>query len=721
TMQDISKNFFYATQTAGNNEQVSSLSWNLIQENVADLLYISSQGFSTLDNKENKRNELTPDSFKITNLNALITSDTIDDVEGEEVKHLAYKLDTNENGKVIADKIKGGVFAFFNDSFKEGYFRYHANFTPMIIGLAALLVAYVFTLFIFVTTIIEIGFKKVVGLFVFATDLENGQRTKMVVQDILNAFLLIAFTGLSLKMYTVFLSFLASKQPNIFIYVIAIISSTFVLIKGSNTIMRYFGVDVGLKEGFGQLVGAFALGRATTGGFKRLKNLGNSKNNDSNNTHDQNVNKDRLNNQSNNNKKSINDSVSGNNKNRNQLGDFSKEKLSSNGLSNSINSDGKMEGLSTAAVETSGVATNVANALQGEKGLNQNKQSLNSNNELSNDPSSSIKRYDTSNNGQELQEKNAGDNATITPTNQRQTLQQDVISSVNDRANGKTQSNEEILAEMKLKESLNPNGNVDVNAASNMRLTPENKSINQQSSEGIINRTRQEVAAGSSANHSMQDAVQNMKANTVNSAPLKQSIEQDVKSVPQSNHIGKQSIVQDIQSSNGQAVSQRQTVIQDVQNSSETAPNRQRVVQEIEQAKIATPQQIQQNVQQVLTTARLPQEAHQTVKRVIEDVQKQGNIAPETLKMKVVQELEKTSFGAKEPIKQVILQDVQKAFSSTPEPVQQSIKQIVESTQDTKKIGQPTENKKVESSYFGSLFGEKVSNYEKGKTKKGSR
>ncbi|MGW9229180.1 hypothetical protein ACWGQ6_38820, partial [Streptomyces niveus] len=400
---------------------------------------------------------------------------------------------------------------------------------------------------------------------------------------------------------------------------------------------------------------------------------------------------------------------------------FSKEKLSSNGLSNSINSDGKMEGLSTAAVETSGVATNVANALQGEKGLNQNKQSLNSNNELSNDPSSSIKRYDTSNNGQELQEKNAGDNATITPTNQRQTLQQDVISSVNDRANGKTQSNEEILAEMKLKESLNPNGNVDVNAASNMRLTPENKSINQQSSEGIINRTRQEVAAGSSANHSMQDAVQNMKANTVNSAPLKQSIEQDVKSVPQSNHIGKQSIVQDIQSSNGQAVSQRQTVIQDVQNSSETAPNRQRVVQEIEQAKIATPQQIQQNVQQVLTTARLPQEAHQTVKRVIEDVQKQGNIAPETLKMKVVQELEKTSFGAKEPIKQVILQDVQKAFSSTPEPVQQSIKQIVESTQDTKKIGQPTENKKVESSYFGSLFGEKVSNYEKGKTKKGSR
>ncbi|BDP87021.1 hypothetical protein EfmAA818_06170 [Enterococcus faecium] len=33
--------------------------------------------------------------------------------------------------------------------------------------------------------------------------------------------------------------------------------AVFVLIKGSGTVMRYFGVDIGLKEGYGQLASAF--------------------------------------------------------------------------------------------------------------------------------------------------------------------------------------------------------------------------------------------------------------------------------------------------------------------------------------------------------------------------------------------------------------------------------------------------------------------------------
>nr|WP_163174619.1 hypothetical protein [Heyndrickxia ginsengihumi] len=193
TMQDVSTKFYNDTQTDNNNDHAASLSWHLIQENVTDLLYVSSQGFSILDNKDNKRNDLTENSFKVTNLNALITPDTISDVDSDEIKNLAYKLDTDENGKVVADKIQDGAFAFFTDAFKEGYFRYQANFTPIIVGLSTLLVAYLFTLFVFVTTIIEIGFKQVVGLFIFATDLESGQRTKMVIRDITNAFLLIAF------------------------------------------------------------------------------------------------------------------------------------------------------------------------------------------------------------------------------------------------------------------------------------------------------------------------------------------------------------------------------------------------------------------------------------------------------------------------------------------------------------------------------------------------
>ncbi|MBK5463457.1 hypothetical protein [Peribacillus sp. TH27] len=133
---------------------------------------------------------------------------------------------------------------------------------------------------------------------------------------------------------------------------------------------------------------------------------------------------------------------------------------------------------------------------------------------------------------------------------------------------------------------------------------------------------------------------------------------------------------------------------------------------------MATPQQIQQNVQKILTNARLPHEARQTVQRVMDDVHKQRGIAPETVKTKVIQELEKVSFGAKEPIKQLILQDAQKAFTATPEQVQQNIKQIVETTNDVKTATTLQPKREEKSGYFGTLFGEKVNEYESKSTER---
>ncbi|BDP56030.1 hypothetical protein EfmJHP36_05090 [Enterococcus faecium] len=55
-------------------------------------------------------------------------------------------------------------------------------------------------------------------------------------------------------------------------------NAVFVLIKGSGTVMRYFGVDIGLKEGYGQLASAFGMGamlfRKGSNGFNRAKGSG---------------------------------------------------------------------------------------------------------------------------------------------------------------------------------------------------------------------------------------------------------------------------------------------------------------------------------------------------------------------------------------------------------------------------------------------------------------
>ncbi|MBK5482854.1 hypothetical protein JFV29_13320 [Peribacillus sp. TH16] len=128
---------------------------------------------------------------------------------------------------------------------------------------------------------------------------------------------------------------------------------------------------------------------------------------------------------------------------------------------------------------------NEGNTLQGVNALNKQNKPLQS----VGDPSNGLSTLDNSSseenqmksvgqqnvrsiNGQELQ----GKNVAVTPTNQRQTIQQVIVNSFNNHPNG-NKKNEQILAKMKLKEALDPPKNLD--ATSNVRLNPGNKSINQ--------------------------------------------------------------------------------------------------------------------------------------------------------------------------------------------------------------------------------------------------
>lgn len=676
TMQDISVKFYNSTQTGTNNGDVSSLSWNLIENNTADLVYTAEKGFDLISNnaKNTKKNALTPDIFKSVNLSEVITPQAIDDLDSDnkDLQSLKYTLSSDEQGKLTATKIEGSMLSFFSDNFESGYFRYPAKFIPIILGLVALSVAYLFTLFVFATTIIEIGIKRVVGLLVFATDLESGQRTKMVVQDILNAFMLIAFTGLGLKMYTLFLTFLGKKDLNIIIYIIALVSATFVMIKGSNTIMRYFGVDVGLKEGFGQLAAAFALGKTISDLTKKpfRKNTPQDP-------------KNNLPGQSEDETKSINDL------NGKGLG----------ALKNSVNSAGKsigymrnrgLSGMTEDAIK--GTGKKIANGLtqkgksisdnvkgikdSWKEGVEQGQATGEANREKWNRKPKSV---NDSENQAAIQSLSSGDplKTGFKQANrggQLRTAGEDTIQSINS-VNGASNA----LVNGRNNPTLNNmTSNKNVEATGNLKLNPEpTKSINPEGATGTAH----------------------------NGGITRQTISRDVQTV-----------------SNQNSSATRQTVTQDVQSAGRTSG-------------ISTTQQVQQNVEQVLSKHRLPAGAYHAVQKVFQEVQKSPSSSPDALKTKVIQELENTPFGTKEPIKQMILHNVQKSFS-TPEQLQQNIKQTVEkaeNTTSTMNVQQEVKEAKVseeitathkqkDKKYFGSLFGEPLDSYqEKVKPKRPSR
>ncbi|WP_287145581.1 pLS20_p028 family conjugation system transmembrane protein [Enterococcus faecium] len=271
------------------NNQDGGVAWSLIEQGVTDLAYINkTDQYSTID-KTNDRNNLTKENFWKTDLTQVLTDNVIDKMEKENptADNLRYELVENSDNEFVATKFSDNFLSTFVDGIKSGYYRYQANLWGISFGLIALAVAYVFSAFIIITAILELAFKRVLGVLVFATDLETGQRSKQVLSDILQCYLTVGFQGFGLSMFAMFVNYLNAGEgisTNIFIKTIAYICAVFVLIKGSGTVMRYFGVDIGLKEGYGQLASAFGMGamlfRKGTGGMNRSKGGKNSGGND---------------------------------------------------------------------------------------------------------------------------------------------------------------------------------------------------------------------------------------------------------------------------------------------------------------------------------------------------------------------------------------------------------------------------------------------------------
>ncbi|WP_420732693.1 pLS20_p028 family conjugation system transmembrane protein [Enterococcus faecalis] len=275
---EFSKTFYNDTTAITNSDE--GVAWSLIEQGVTDLAYINKTDQYPRIDKTNDRNNLTKKNFWKTDLTQVLTDNVLKKMEKENATadNLRYELVENSDNGFVATKFDDNFLSTFSDGLKSGYYRYQANLWGISIGLIALAIAYIFSAFVIITAILELAFKRVLGILVFATDLETGQRSKLVLSDIFQCYLTVGFQGFGLSMFAMFINFLNAGEgisTNIFIKTIAYICAVIVLIKGSGTVMRYFGVDIGLKEGYGQLASAFGMGamlfRKGAGGMNRAK------------------------------------------------------------------------------------------------------------------------------------------------------------------------------------------------------------------------------------------------------------------------------------------------------------------------------------------------------------------------------------------------------------------------------------------------------------------
>lgn len=271
---NISKSFYGDVTAANKADKTGSPAFQIIQNNVIDVSTLLATDPNKVESlPTDKRTALTAKNFKTANINGIITpkqakemadkdKSGLSDLQKDRLRALQYRLELDDNGKEIPVQISDEGLAKY--VYTSGYRRYISSPGIILAGESSLAVAYLFILFTIVTCIIELVFKKFYLVIAASTDFETGQRMKSAIEDISQSFLLLAFTILELRIYTLMLSGVgdlhAAGKINGFLYVVALIVLTIALFKGSQSVTKIFGVDTSLKNGSNSLLSAFAFG-----------------------------------------------------------------------------------------------------------------------------------------------------------------------------------------------------------------------------------------------------------------------------------------------------------------------------------------------------------------------------------------------------------------------------------------------------------------------------
>lgn len=249
-------------------DEDASLSGSIIQRNVTDLVEFDKNNWESTDT--DIANSTPPN--KIANINVKENYDKDVDGISKEGKEISkYLLSFNNTGEYSPKKMDQSGLEWNN----EYYFRYSINWFTTLVTLTVI----AFTLFSIALKLarlcFELTFNYILALIIAPADIHDGQKTKKILQAILNTFLVIILIFLSMKVYMIGTSYLESTLST-FPYLIALIAFSLAVVDGPSIVERLFGIDAGLKSGWGVLAGAYAVSRGVEGASKGTLNLSKS-------------------------------------------------------------------------------------------------------------------------------------------------------------------------------------------------------------------------------------------------------------------------------------------------------------------------------------------------------------------------------------------------------------------------------------------------------------
>lgn len=159
---------------------------------------------------------------------------------------------------------------------RETYYRYHVNWLPLIATLLITTIALGISIIKIGRAVFDLAFHQIFGMFVAASDLTGGQRTKKVIIEIMNTYVVIFIMMLLLQVFMMFTTWANGLKGEIgtFGLILLLIAGAWAVIDAPDIIQRQLGIDAGLRSGWQSLMGAYAATKAVGAAGKGAVNAG---------------------------------------------------------------------------------------------------------------------------------------------------------------------------------------------------------------------------------------------------------------------------------------------------------------------------------------------------------------------------------------------------------------------------------------------------------------
>ncbi|MEK4306888.1 pLS20_p028 family conjugation system transmembrane protein [Oceanobacillus sp. FSL K6-0251] len=258
-----------AINNAGEEEEGGTVATDVVRDNIVDISVFDINGWESTD--VDAYNQLSSDYVMDINIKSYLTegSQITEEQEltddGEEI--LSHSIETIGDGNRKVVELEDGNWV--TDITKEYYYRYTVDWFNIIATLAILGFVLVTIAIKLAKLFFELAFNYVLASLVAPADLHSGQKTKTVIQNILSIFVVTMLIFLSMKVYMIGTSFLADELSGV-AYIVAMIGFAMAVIDGPNIVERLFGIDAGMKSGWGALAGTLALGKGASNATKGL-------------------------------------------------------------------------------------------------------------------------------------------------------------------------------------------------------------------------------------------------------------------------------------------------------------------------------------------------------------------------------------------------------------------------------------------------------------------